>query len=69
MLQCMRCRFSYIVCFLRNASEKLSKEVEWRKVVTKTNKRHELCHVKKGKKYATHGKPPETKVLFCELNV
>jgi len=53
----MCCRFSYIVCFLRNANEKLSKEVEWRKVVTKINKRHELlCHPMKEKKYAAHGK-------------
>jgi len=39
MIQYICCQFSYIVCFSYIASEKLSKEVERRKVVTEINKR------------------------------
>jgi len=70
VILCMCCRFSYIVCFWCNASEKLSKEVEWRKIVTKTNKRHENYDLLwKKKKDAAYRKMPETKVVFCEFNV
>jgi len=46
----MCCQFSHIVCFLCIASEKLFKELERRKVVTKINKSRELRHVMKEKK-------------------
>jgi len=54
---------------LRNASEKLSKEIERRKVVTKiNNKRLELlCDPMKEKNMPRMEKPPETKVPFCVI--